>query len=223
MSQQRKNSYGRQLTPQEIAAGLHREFVGGLWEVIGSLQFDFLREKGLQQGHRLLDVGCGALRGGLHSVAYLDQGRYFGMDINESLIQAAHVELKDASLEDRDANLLIDAEFDFGRFGETFDFAIAVSVFTHIPMNDIVRCLVNMEKVLKPEGKFYASFFESSRSAELSSLVHEPGGFVTHYDSDPFHYSFDEICMLAGLAHLEAELVGDWGHPRAQRMLCFRR
>ncbi|MET1160982.1 MAG: class I SAM-dependent methyltransferase [Pseudoxanthomonas sp.] len=223
MSQQRKNNYGRQLTEQEIAAGAHRSFVGGMWEVIGALQFEFLREKGLRQAHSLLDVGCGALRGGLHSAAYLNPGRYFGIDINASLIRAAQVELKAADLEDRNVHLLVDGEFDFARFGEAFDFAIAMSVFTHIPMNDIVRCLVNMEKVLKPEGKFYASFFESSRSAELSPLVHEPGGFVTHYDKDPFHYSFDEVRMLADLARLKVELVGDWGHPRAQRMLCFQR
>ncbi len=38
--------------------------VGGLWDEIGQLQFDFLRAKGLLPRHKLLDFGCGSLRGG---------------------------------------------------------------------------------------------------------------------------------------------------------------
>ena len=28
----------------------------------------------------LIDIGCGALRGGVHFVRHLDPGHYFGMD-----------------------------------------------------------------------------------------------------------------------------------------------
>ena len=74
------NGYGRQLTDAEIESRAHRELVGGLWEELGVLQFEFLVKRGLKPHHRLLDVGCGALRGGVHFVRYLDPGCYHGID-----------------------------------------------------------------------------------------------------------------------------------------------
>ena len=49
------NPYGVELTDEEIRAGRHREFVGGLWSELGKLQLDFLRAQGLRPDHRLLD------------------------------------------------------------------------------------------------------------------------------------------------------------------------
>ena len=56
------NVYGRSLTAQEVAAGAHRDFVGGMWDEVGALQFEYMQSAGLRPGHRLLDMGCGALR-----------------------------------------------------------------------------------------------------------------------------------------------------------------
>ena len=61
--EQTVNAYGRQLTASEIAAKEHRAFVGGLWEEVGQLQFEFLRAQGLLPEHKLVDVGCRAMRG----------------------------------------------------------------------------------------------------------------------------------------------------------------
>src|ERR1700678_1283527 len=58
----------RKLGRPDGALGLnllgHREYVGGLWEVIGKLQFDFLISRGLKPEHVFLDIACGPLRGG---------------------------------------------------------------------------------------------------------------------------------------------------------------
>jgi hypothetical protein len=66
-----------------VAAGQQRSIVGGEWDEIGRLQFDFLNGAGLKPRHVLLDVGCGCLRGGVHFVAYLERGNYVGIDINQ--------------------------------------------------------------------------------------------------------------------------------------------
>ena len=70
-----------------LDAGQHRKLVGGMWDEIGQLQFDFLLNHGLCQNHALIDVGCGALRGGTKCIDYLDPFKYFGTDINMNLIQ----------------------------------------------------------------------------------------------------------------------------------------
>jgi ubiquinone/menaquinone biosynthesis C-methylase UbiE len=38
--------------------------------------------------HKLLDIGCGALRGGIHFINYVDAGNHYGLDLNSWLIEA---------------------------------------------------------------------------------------------------------------------------------------
>lgn len=216
------NEYGRQLQPAEIEAGEHRNFVGGLWDEMGALQFDFLKERGLQPGNRLVDVGCGALRGGIHFIRYLEPGRYHGIDINASLIEAGTREIAQLQLDGRLPHLLVNDAFELFRFDTRFDYAIATSVFTHLPLNHILRCMVEVRKVLSPGACFYATFFEAPTSAHLDALTHAPGGIVTYLDADPYHYGIEEIRWVAGNAGLAAERIGDWNHPRDQRMWSFR-
>jgi len=212
-----------QLSPEDIRTKRHREFVGGMWEEMGRHQFDYLVAEGLQRRHKLLDVGCGSLRGGLHFIDYLDAGNYFGIDINQSLIDAAHLELKEAGLTGKRPVLMVDDRFDFSEFGEQFDFMLSVSVFTHLPLNNIVRCLKNASTCLSVGGAYYATFFEAPFDAHLDDIRHAPGGILTHYDSNPFHYSTGEIGIMAGLAGLQVSIPGEWGHPRNQRMALFKK
>ncbi len=67
------NNYHRELSIKEIEEKAHRGLVGGLWDELGKLQLDFLTESGLKPSHKLLDIGCGCLRGGVHYVKYLEE------------------------------------------------------------------------------------------------------------------------------------------------------
>ncbi|HEV8043726.1 MAG TPA: hypothetical protein VGP38_00985, partial [Rubrobacter sp.] len=120
-------------------------------------------------------------------------------------------------------NLLVTDSFEAGRFGTSFDYALAVSLFTHLPLNQIGRCLVRVREVLEPGAAFYATFFEAPSPLHLDPIGHEPGGVTTYYDADPYHLSFREVRWLARLADLAVERIGEWGHPRDQRMLRFGR
>jgi SAM-dependent methyltransferase len=215
------NSYGRAMTEEEIESGWHRQYVGGAWDEIGSLQFEYLKSRGLRPEHYLLDVGCGALRGGIHFARYLETGHYCGIDINASLIEAGRRELNDADLAHKRPQLAVSRDFDFSPFARLFDFALAQSVFTHLTFNHIIRCLLEIRKVLKPEGIFFATFFEAPAPGHLWEISH-PGGAVSHYDQDAYHQSWEEIQWMAGVACLQVERIGDWQHPRNQRMLAFR-
>lgn len=66
------NSYGKQLSDDQIEAAEHRKFVGSYWEQIGMLQFHFLINAGLKPYYRILDPDCGALRGCINFIRYLD-------------------------------------------------------------------------------------------------------------------------------------------------------
>ncbi|MEJ5992468.1 class I SAM-dependent methyltransferase [Ramlibacter sp. PS3R-8] len=215
------NDYERQIDDDAIQRGEHRGWVGGLWEEMGRLQLEFLRSQGLQPHHSLLDVGCGALRGGIRFVEFLEPGQYAGLDINQSLINAGYHELELAGLELKQARLLVDPEFNVSRFGTQFDFVIAQSVFSHLPVNHICECLLNVAKVLKPDGRFFATFFEAPHPVHVEPITHAPGGVVTRYGKDPFHYSVAEFQWMADNCGLAVRHIGDWSHPRDQRMLVF--
>ena len=76
------NPYLNQMTDKDIENQVHWGFVGGLWETLGQLQFDFITRRGLQTSDKLLDMGCGCFRGGIHFIRYLDNQHYYGLDIN---------------------------------------------------------------------------------------------------------------------------------------------
>lgn len=215
--------YSRLLTDAEIAGKRHRDFVGGKWEEIGRWQFEFLRGQGLLPNHRLLDVGCGCLRGGIHFVHYLEPGCYYGIDKNASLIQAGReVELPEAGLAHKQPHLRVNDTFDFAGFATTFPFALAQSLFTHLPIHAIERCLVYIAKVLEPGGRFFATYFDAPAPHHLET-IHRDDGIVTHSDRDPFHYHFSVFRFLVHELPLTVRDMGVCGHPRGQRMLEFVR
>lgn len=197
--------------------------VGGMWDEIGNLQFNFLVANGLQPHQKLLDIGCGSLRGGVHSIKYLNDGNYYGIDMKQWLLTAAvEVELPRYGLTHKTVHLLRRDDFDFSLFGAKFDYAIAQSVFTHIPRDLVLRCLINIEKVFKKDSRFFATFWEDKRGDHIEGpLYHIPGGEVTFPDKDPFHYKFDVLVELAKIAFLEVEYIGKWNHPRNQMMVAF--
>ncbi len=214
------SKYHRHLRPE-----WHRRKVGGYWEEMGQLQFDFLVAQGLEPNHQFLDVGCGSLRGGVHFIRYLEPGHYIGVDANPDIIRAGReIELPKAGLTDRRPQLVEMANFDFASLERTFDFALAQSVFTHLPLNSIIRCLMSIEPVLAPDGKFFATFFENPQGKQNLESLHQPrGDVITHFDRDLYHYDFATFEWICEGTSLLPEYIGEWEHPRSQRMLVFTR
>ncbi|MEL6494876.1 MAG: class I SAM-dependent methyltransferase [Cyanobacteria bacterium J06623_7] len=212
--------YANELSPIDILQNKHRGFIGGKWEEIGQLQYDFMRSQGLQPQHKLLDIGCGCLRGGIHFIDYLESGNYYGLDVNASLIKAAWHEVKVAKLNAKNPQLLVSDRFEIDKFATKFDYMLSISVFTHLPMNIIIRCLSEVSKNLTPEGKYYSTCFIAPTSA-YTKTIKQAEEVLSQYDRDPFHYSLEEITFMAKVANLQVRLVEEWHHPRNQQMLEF--
>jgi SAM-dependent methyltransferase len=184
---------------------------------MGCLQFDYLVARGLEPRHRLLDVGCGSLRGGVHFVRYLNDEHYFGVDADAELLEAGRFELDGEGLTDRRISLRHTDAFDVD-FGVQFDFVLAQSVFTHLTLNAIRLCLARVGSHLKPNGQFYASFFRAPDDP-LEPVEREID--TTYYDRDPFHYPVEHLAWAAEGTGLTMTDLGDWSHPRGQEMLLY--
>jgi SAM-dependent methyltransferase len=204
----------------------HRRTIGNMphWDYLGPIQLDYLVERGLEPHHHLLDVGCGPLRAGIHFIRYLEPGHYVGTDKRGDVLETARlVELPQHGLEAKEPLLVEDERFDFGSLGRTFDYAMAQSVFTHIHLNSIMRCLVEMGKVLRPGGKFYASIFENTHGKLYVDDIQQSETAVTHYDRDFYHYDLDTLRFACEGTGLTLGYEGDYGHPNNEKMLVFTR
>jgi SAM-dependent methyltransferase len=206
--------------------GWHRRNVGDFWDTIGDEQLAFLQEQGLKPDHSFLDIGCGSLRAGRRFIDYLDAGQYHGVDKEHGMILAAQVELERAGLVDKRPVLAESKHFDLEQLGRTFDFILAQSVFTHITLNDVITCLVAVDKALAPGGKFFATFYEApdrTFRGEIAHNVRGGGTLVSYADEDPFHYDVETLRWICEPLSIDVTVIGDWNHPREQRMLLFAR
>ena len=138
-----------------------------------------------------------------------------------------NVELKRYNLIGRNPILVEMDDFDFQSLNIQFNYALAQSVFTHLPLNKIIRCVMNIEKVLVQNGRFYATFYENPwDKSNLGSIMHptvDGSAIATYFDRDPFHYDFENFKQICKGTSLHIEYIGDWNHPRDQKMLVFRK
>ena len=217
------NYYDKDGIAAAVESGAHREIIGGMWDEIGDLQLSFLKAQGLSPEHVLLDIGCGSLRLGVRAVEYLQPGRYWGTDLNATLLDAGYDrEIASAGLSGKlqRSHLIEDGDFDFPGLPRHVDFAMATSVFTHVPLNHIRLCLVKLGRHVTSPSRFFFSVFTPPGGLPVTESHTQPkGGKVTHPHRDPYHYCEADLHFAAAGTPWSIEFIGDWGHPRNQMMV----
>ena len=190
----------------------HRAFVGpaSSWETAGASQLDVLVQLGLRAHHTLLEIGCGSLRVGRLLIAYLDSDRYFAVEPERWLVEAAlRTEIDADALRTKRPVFRYTADFSVTAFEREFDYILAGSVFSHAAQHQIAACLSQAREVMTPATRFAASFVEGD----------------TNYDGvhwsypEPVTYSFERMRELASASGLRCERLDfPWyaGAPVAQ-------
>lgn len=179
----------------------------GQYDFMGATQFRLLTTLGLRACHRVLDFGCGSLRAGRLLIPYLDPGHYFGIEPNEWLWRdAIGAEVGEDIVRIKRPSFHANAECRVDVFGESFDFIVAQSIFSHASSGMVERSLAGFREVLTDNGLAACTFVEAS-SSELSS--HAEGwtypGCV--------RYTHDEVMALFEACGLRAVRL-PWYHPR---------
>ena len=213
-----RRSFPNLLLPPQGEHGVrtagHREYVGGLWEEIGQLQFEMLLAKGLRPEHHLLDIACGALRLGVKAIPYLEAGHYHGVEKERSLVEAGiERELGTALFAERMPELIVSADFAFERLSADPDYAIAQSLFTHLTRDGIALCFRKLRSRMRPGSVFYATFFEASTRVNNPRQSHDRGYFA---------YTRSEMLEFGVRNGFAGVYLGDWGHPRGQVLVEYR-
>ncbi len=217
--------YDKKAIAEAVDAGRHRQLIGGLWDEIGTLQLDFLRSAGMKPHHTLLDIGCGSLRLGVGAVRYLESAHYWGTDINDSLLRAGYdCEIGPAGLAAKlpRSNLIVDSEFSFEGVPHKIDYAIAQSVFTHLPLNHMRLCLANLADHVTGSCDLFFTVFTPPDGAPVTRPHEQSQGIVSYPHRDPYHYTIADIRHAAAGFPWSIDFIGEWDHPRNQKMVHAR-
>lgn len=184
----------------------HRAFIGptGEYDISAASQFNLLTLLGLREHHTLLDIGCGALRSGRLFIAYLQPDRYFGIEPNRWLLDAAirHEVGRDLIAIKRPTFHHTET-FQLGVFGRTFDFLLAHSIFTHASQDQIRTCLGEARKVMTPSSLFLATYAPGEASYEGDAWLYP----------EMCRYTAETMRALAEEQGLACEEIG-WPHIR---------
>jgi len=185
-----------------------RAAVGGRWEEFGQLQFQFMVKKGMQPHHKMLDIGCGTLRGGRFAIDYLDKGNYYGMDISPKAIEFGKQLVKEEGLSNKTPTLLVSENKDlkFKEFdGIIFDYILAQSVFTHLKPEHIKECMAHIGNIMHEKSAFYFTYFKTKK--------------IQQTGLERFKYPFSFFESVAEKNNFSVQDIAEqYKHPRGQRM-----
>lgn len=156
------------MTLQQKAEQLAKEtFLGGPvrdFEKVGRLQLTTLLHAGLSPRSKVLDIGCGCLRGGHWLINFLDPGCYCGIEPNRSMVEAGlrHL-LEPEEVRAKRPRFDHNASFDSSVFGETFDFFLARSIWTHASKEHIRQMLDAVVRDGADRAVFLTSYMRAGR------------------------------------------------------------
>lgn len=153
--------------PQDFILEEHHHAYGRPW-CLGRDQFEYLVTRGVVEGNRVLDLGCGVLRLGVWLIPRVGEDCYYGIEAHRrSLEVVVEYEVPLHGLEAYRPRLLLDENFSAAHFGVSFDWIISFSTLIHLDDAQRTRCLENVVPTLAAGGRLVLSHRLPFPEAEL--------------------------------------------------------
>ena len=185
----------------------YRAYVGPPedYDLIAAMTFNLLTTLGLRQQHSLLDIGCGSLRIGRLLIPYLNQGKYFGVEPNEWLVdEGIRRELGETLVHIKRPTFLFSGSPDTIMQAKTaFDFAVAQSIFSHCGLDLIKGWLSAISRSLAQDGALVATFLVGEEDSPQTGWIYPE---CVNYRPATLERAAEEV-------NLRFEIL-DWKHPR---------
>ena len=150
---------------------------------------DFHEKNLIRSDSHVLDVGSGIGRLAIPLTGYLTEGKYEGFDIMKTGVDWCTRNISRAYPNFTFTQVALsndlyrkDGEaadtFKFPYADQSFDFAMVISVFTHMIPEEVQQYVSEISRVLKPGGSMYATFF----------ILNEASRQHMNSDSNPFNF-----------------------------------
>lgn len=179
-----------------------------LWRNKRAFQIRFLKKYGLRPQHKLVDLGCGTLRGGIPLIEYLQKGHYYGLEVREETLEEGRKELAEAGLESKKPVLLPSPDLSVIDLGASIDYIWAFSVLVHMEDAILDSALGFVKKHLAPQGVFYANVGLGEAPERKWQ------GFPVVRRKLEF---YEEACRKHGLACEDMGLLSSFGNATAHQ------
>ena len=181
----------------------------GLWEALQRYQFRCLRGLGLAPEHRLLDIGCGPLQGGLAFIEYLNPGGYVGVDLRADAIAEARAQITANGLAEKKPEVYRSDTFGRNELGSRkFDFFWISQLLYHLDDEQVEALLeefvARSEKGGRLIGDFVAAEGEPRRGNEMWQE------FFFYYRSFGF---YEDLARRHGLRLVRHGQIAQHGYP----------
>lgn len=174
-----------------------------LWKMKRDFQFAYLTQQGLRPQHRMCDIGCGTLRGGIPFISYLETGHYTGIEVREEVMQEGRRELTEAGLDSKAPHLVVSDDMAALRLDTRFDYVWSFSVLIHMSDEILAGTLDFVARHLAQDGVFYANVRIGARDDggwQGFPVVTRPMSF------------YEEACAAVGLSVAVIGPLRDLGH-----------
>ena len=178
----------------------------GYWNKLQAYQLNALISNGLKPHHTLLDIGCGPLQGGIAFIKYLEESKYYGIDINESHLDAAKKQIIRYNLLEKKPFLALSESFGNEELnGICFDYIWASQVLYYFNNNKIKSLMKILSTRLKENGKFLGDIMSTNRYEFKTSI----NGYYLH--------TAESLNNIANDFNLKVREIGElvkYGYPK---------
>jgi SAM-dependent methyltransferase len=147
----------------------------GAWTETAAFQIAFLKQMGLRPHHRVLDIGCGPLRGGFPLIEYLRPGGYTGVDIREAAIAEGKARIEKSRLADRKPVLVRSDSFGTEHLqGQGFDYIWVFQVLHHLDDASAQACLTAIAEYMTSQSVCFANVHTEGRRSKWQEFPFVP-------------------------------------------------
>jgi SAM-dependent methyltransferase len=160
---------------------------GKTWKSKREFQIQFLKQVGLKPEHYLLDLGCGTLRGGIPIIEYLEKGHYFGVEVDQEVLDEGRLELQEAKLVDKEPTLILETDVSSLNLNQEFDYIWAFAVLPHVEDKTLHGIMSFIRRHLKDDGCFYGTVRYGSQPDTVMDQFTTGQGILRIYRSLQFY------------------------------------
>ena len=184
-----------------------------LFEQHGRNQLVAFISQGGFPNHKVLDAGCGTLRGGFWFITFLNKGNYFGLETierhdNNDIENALEILFDKEVLDYKHPTFHYNDNFDYSPFNQKFDYIIMRSIWTHLGPNDVEKSLDSFCSHKTRKGILLTTYFRTMKMEEQYSK--------NEWMPDSARYTLEwieKICEKRQLKVHEFHLDGCFGSP----------
>ena len=184
---------------------------------------DFISKNVIQKNSSVLDIGSGIGRIAIPLTDFLEDGRYEGFDIMKPGIEwcKKNITSRFPHFRFTQVSLLNDlyrntgqsaSQFVFPYPDNSFDLAIATSVFTHMVPEEVIHYIEEIHRVLKTGGHAYLTFFVLNENSK-AQMIRGKNEFNFQYDHGNYRL-LDEKVKSANVAYEEKFLFSEIINPQ---------